>query len=1791
MIYDQLAALRDAADRATAAWAGAHHRRIPPADAARLQQAAAAATAHYHAALASTIGDLDPAVPLLLLPVRLETRFRPRPGGSTVDLLIRVYPDDVHLDSHEPGLVPAEIEAGQRFWTSSWAATSDAERAAAWARLVGQVGATRASWVATALTPTNDPGSGQPPVFPAPAQQASRWTRAALAQGLPDQWTALAYRDGVRMAQASGGLITRPLAASLSPVDSSDLTDPAMRWLVDFTAAQTAGMGLVLTLTADQAQRIDLLLVTGVRGSDTAPDTSAAVTALLAAHRYTRGLDLVPTGTPTNNTPGVRAATPTSPGPTASPAAGSDVRQLTRALGLTAPAPLDSVGHAGLHDQDDATDLATVLWPATWGYFLAQLMRPLFADAALDQWRQWTVNSVRARGPLPALRIGDQPYGVLPVTSLDRWRQNPDQPELLVLRTVSHAGRPATALGVLWDLDADGGWSDLSPPAAVATPVGNPVGTGLAAVDLDGDGQLELVVGWLAPNSTAAGYSVLRLNPDGSPGPELVQGAIPLDTPASTLTLAVADLTGSGPDLVVVAQHNPARGTATPHTSLQIGTGLSPTRAISRWVAPSTVDGVAPTERLLGTTVADVTGDGRPDLLVLFDAAGVVRYRVGTGVLGERTRLTWSAPVDVTPPGAPSTAGGITVSDVDGDGAPEVIVHYSWDGGGVAAGAYRVADQLDPAGLPGRWLGIYNTGSAWPGVPLAGGLALANLGRSPHAGWSTTAGRINLLQRLRGVWQAAATTVARAVGSANPDQAMLDVLATDATSTGVAVRPLIGPQFAHGLWFAMNQPLAASYETGLQQQLAPVLDLFGLTGPPRLSSLAYATHVSGETVGYDTDAPTDYLASMVDATPQQLHDGWTGPGTPLLARLVRHSLLQAYADAALLVVPVPGNPPPPPPEPELVDLADITAGDPSTPVHSYTSWRHLAETTVAGRPMADVLYQAARAANPPVEAVPLAAVIAALRRLAAAPPASVHRLLAETLDLSSHRLDAWLTSVATNRLRELRRVRPTGVHIGGYGIVTDLHPATGPASTGFVHAPSLNHAATAAVLRSGYLTHGDPALAVDLTATRVRAAQELLDGVRAGQPLGALLGYRFEQELADRGLSAYLPTLRQLAPEVVGQLTPVPPGTPVEAVSALATVDGIALLRQTIPWGTTVPGQPVGLPAPGTPDQVALAAALAATQDAVDAASDIGVAESVHQTLQGNHLRAGGSLDALARGELPPPEPEVLRSPRTGTGLTHRVLILTGDPGAGTALAAWTATTTQAAAWVRAAAEPRLNAWAATVLGDPGRVHWRAAFVDPATGAPSGHPEREFTLAGAGLSPVDVLYGPSPAVAALTETDLGRRLLAVAAAAAAAYFPVVAPVLVTQRDPAWGPDILSLGELLTVAELARDLVGGARAADARDLAPSGVVVDPGVDQSELEGRAATALAGLTDALTLLRSPFLLQAGDAALLRTALAAPDIPDDLGSLLELPGHVDIGAACAVLSRPAVAALDQVRAPLTQLAAFGVDGAAPRAVVGADEATRASLAGQARGAYQVAAGRRATAAAATDAGTRIEAVFGPGFRVLPVFTPANPADLGQALALRTQAGDTPQWTIEGWLDDAAAVRAGVQRLGDVRLIAPAAGGGTNPLAALQLPPRAGDPWLGATWPAGVSLPAGLTGILVDADPAWRPDLGQAGLVVDEWVEVVPNAMETTGLALHYDAPGASAPQALLLAASPDPGRPWDLSTLEAVLLETVDATRIRAVQSPQLSQVGHVLPALFLARNAGGDPAGDTIATTVQG
>src|SRR5262249_48633185 len=139
----------------------------------------------------------SPARPVVLFPVRLETRFFTLADDSS-ELRVRVYPDTVHMDSHEPGLTADELTWGQHFWEQTWRAGFDKvndkvineeQAKAAWQQLVERFDAPRAAWIAHALKPLNPVDRPSTPIatdqslpkavsFPSPESQAEAWMRA-----------------------------------------------------------------------------------------------------------------------------------------------------------------------------------------------------------------------------------------------------------------------------------------------------------------------------------------------------------------------------------------------------------------------------------------------------------------------------------------------------------------------------------------------------------------------------------------------------------------------------------------------------------------------------------------------------------------------------------------------------------------------------------------------------------------------------------------------------------------------------------------------------------------------------------------------------------------------------------------------------------------------------------------------------------------------------------------------------------------------------------------------------------------------------------------------------------------------------------------------------------------------------------------------------------------------------------------------------------------------------------------------------------------------------------------------------------------------------------------------------------------------------------------------------------------------------------------------------------------------------------------------------------------------------
>ncbi len=90
-----------------------------------------------------------------------------------------------------------------------------------------------------------------------------------------------------------------------------------------------------------------------------------------------------------------------------------------------------------------------------------------------------------------------------------------------------------------------------------------------------------------------------------------------------------------------------------------------------------------------------------------------------------------------------------------------------------------------------------------------------------------------------------------------------------------------------------------------------------------------------------------------------------------------------------------------------------------------------------------------------------------------------------------------------------------------------------------------------------------------------------------------------------------------------------------------------------------------------------------------------------------------------------------------------------------------------------------------------------------------------------------------------------------------------------------------------------------------------------------------------------------------------------------------------------------------------------------------------------------------------------------------------------------------------------------------------------------------------------------------------QAGLLLDEWTEVIPSRTEDTGLAFHFDRPNSEPPQTLLLALPADHGEGWTWDDLVDSIRETVDLARKRAIEPDHLDTTAYArfLPAVISA------------------
>ena len=731
-----------------------------------------------------------------------------------------------------------------------------------------------------------------------------------------------------------------------------------------------------------------------------------------------------------------------------------------------------------------------------------------------------------------------------------------------------------------------------------------------------------------------------------------------------------------------------------------------------------------------------------------------------------------------------------------------------------------------------------------------GPLPLVRIGRVPYGVLPTTSitawepasdpiehGLASLLVAWRAAFIARAANVPRVGASNDPDADLLGVLARGAQSRELRSRAVYGPAFIHNLLVLLGSS-AEGLDLARPTLIAQALAEAGLTGlAPRLAQMTLADRALRIGRALVTTAPLsevsrlepNYIEEIRAATVEALRQagGAQHPafGSPLLYHLLRQATLVELARVGTGIAVVAG----------VADAVDQVERElyrigPGTETR-LTAWERL-DAPIAGvtdgHPLGIWL-------TDPASTDAIRATVrehrAALATLAETPTAELARLAAETLDTCSHRLDAWLTSLAARRLAEMRETNPEGVYLGAYGWVENLRPRVAPrpgTAGGYIHAPSAAHAATAAVLRNAQLTRTgamrDQA-AVDLSSTRVRGALELLDGVRQGQPLGAILGFRLERALHDRQLDQYIAPFRRAFP--LGRDPAIAAELPGERIAARNVADGLAVRTAfagldlaTLPWATTL-SFVAGV------HQAAVAAVFAALDHDVDAVADVLLAESVHQTIQGKTERAAATLASLAGGGAIP-DPEVARTPQRGTSVMHRVGLLLGAPPPAT----WPETP-------RSRAEPRLAAWVAQRLPLPNFVQCKVTYPWTGSDGTSTRFSVWVTPSELGIGPLDLL--------ALTRTtdasgqgELEARVRGYAAIGIGASHDVDVSY---ERHPEIA--VVSFPDLLDLARLLDEALRHSRPLTATDLAGVGADVVSAADENELIARATATVAELT----------------------------------------------------------------------------------------------------------------------------------------------------------------------------------------------------------------------------------------------------------------------------------------------------------------------------------------------------------
>lgn len=348
------------------------------------------------------------------LPVRLETRFDTSPDR----IRLRVIPDEPWFARHDPDPSDAELEALRTYLRAGMRGAP--RQQLAWASFTHRHGGGRAVWLTRTFGELFDE-HGDIPDGRRPTTQSDE-PRFPQLSGFPSHLQVWIARAG-GAPEVAGTMtvdverLVTDLPLPLAQGDGSEL-EARPRWWESWDEAVAGGLATTLYLDGP-LDDIDVLYVIGLDGGEPAE--------LFGDHRDAGRLGLIGAGTPTATVDGVPAA-----GRVPDADAWAEVRDTAptdaqRRVSQALTGDADALGRLPGGDGADARPLVAALWPALWGHALRDVWG---LGAGVDEAGAWAAELLAPEGPFPTLRIGAQPYGLLPVTALSAWKPAPGDPQV-----------------------------------------------------------------------------------------------------------------------------------------------------------------------------------------------------------------------------------------------------------------------------------------------------------------------------------------------------------------------------------------------------------------------------------------------------------------------------------------------------------------------------------------------------------------------------------------------------------------------------------------------------------------------------------------------------------------------------------------------------------------------------------------------------------------------------------------------------------------------------------------------------------------------------------------------------------------------------------------------------------------------------------------------------------------------------------------------------------------------------------------------------------------------------------------------------------------------------------------------------------------------------------------------------------------------------------------------------------------------------------------------------------------